>query len=143
MFEYALGVTMEVLRRQNASDDFFKHHYAECVIDMLQVNRLSGPFEFYLFSVSRHRDHGPQWAAYGHAGTGYAIGLSPALFQPDKDDLYDDANKNLHIGRFVYGHEATAKRHELAIQAAADLTSRRATCPPHGAFQLELSKFHV
>ena len=64
-------------------------------------------------------------------------------FQPDKDDLDDDANKNLHIGRFVYGHEATAKRHELAIQAAADLTSRRATCPPHGAFQLELSKFHV
>ena len=43
LFEYALGVTMEVLRRQNASDDFFKHHYAECVIDMLQVNRLSGP----------------------------------------------------------------------------------------------------
>lgn len=123
-FEYALRVAMEALRRQSASDDFFKHHFAECVIDMLQVNKLSGPFEFYLFSVSRHRDHGPQWAAYGHVGTGYAIGLSPALFQPDKDDLYDEANKNLHIGRVVYGDEATARRHDRSVQSAADITSR-------------------
>jgi hypothetical protein len=95
-FEYALRVAMDVLRRQGASDDFFRHQFAECVIDMLQVNKPSGPFEFYLFSVSRHRNHGPQWQAYGQAGTGYAIGLSPTLFQPDKDDLYEEANKTLH-----------------------------------------------
>ena len=123
-FEYALRVAMEVLKRQSASDDFFKYHFAECVIDMLQVNKLSGPFEFYLFSVSRHRDHGPQWQAYGHAGTGYAIGLCPALFQPDKDDLYEEANKNLHIGRVVYGDVPTAGRHERSVQSAADITSR-------------------
>lgn len=83
-----------------------------------------GPFEFYLFSVSRHRDHGPQWQAYSHGGTGYAIGLSPALFQPDKDDLYEETNKNLHIGRVVYGDEATARRHELSVRSAADITSQ-------------------
>jgi Protein of unknown function (DUF2971) len=88
------------------------------------VNKLSGPFEFYLFSVSRHRDHGPQWQAYSHGGTGYAIGLSPALFQPDKDDLYEETNKNLHIGRVVYGDEATARRHELSVRSAADITSQ-------------------
>lgn len=123
-FEYALRVAMDVLRRQSASDDFFKHHFAECVLDMLRVNKLSGPFEFYLLSVSRHRDHGPQWAAYGHGGTGYTIGLSPALFQPDKDDLFEEANKNLHIGRVVYGGEATARRHKLSVRSAADITSR-------------------
>ena len=94
-FEYALRMAIDVLRGQSSSDDFFKHHFAECVLDMLRVNKLSGPFEFYLFSVSRHRDHGPQWAAYGHGGTGYAIGLSPALFQPDKDDLFEEANKKI------------------------------------------------
>lgn len=71
-FEYALRVAMDVLKRQSTSDDFFKHHFAECVIDMLQVNKLSGPFEFYLFSVSRHRDHGPQWAAKICTGRGAA-----------------------------------------------------------------------
>jgi hypothetical protein len=63
-FEYALRVAMDVLERQRASDDFFKHHFAECVLDMLRENKLSGPFEFYLFSVSRHRDHGPRHARH-------------------------------------------------------------------------------
>jgi Protein of unknown function (DUF2971) len=123
-FEYALRLAVDVLTRQSASDDFFKHYFAECVLDMLRVNKLSSPFEFYLFSVSRHRDHGPQWAAYGQCGGGYAIGLSPALFQPDKDDLYEEANKNLHVGRVVYGDEATAGRHEFSVRSAADITSR-------------------
>jgi hypothetical protein len=123
-FEYALRVAMDVLKRQTATDDFFKHHFAACVIDMLETNRLSGPFEFYLFSVSRHRDHGPQWTTYGRGGTGYAIGLSPALFQPEKDDLFEEANKNLHIGRVIYGDRETAGRHERSVQAAADITSQ-------------------
>jgi hypothetical protein len=123
-FEYALAVAVRVLKKVTRSDDFFTQYFAECVLDMLQVNKLSGPFEFYLFSVSRHRDHDPQWQAYGRGGTGCAIGLSPALFQPDKDDLYEEANKNLHIGRVVYGDAPTAARHELAVRAAAEITSR-------------------
>jgi hypothetical protein len=82
-FEYALGIAKDVLKQQSRGDDFFKKHFAACVLDMLEVHTLSGPLEFYLFSVSRHRDHGPQWAMYGHGGTGYAVGLSPTLLQPD------------------------------------------------------------
>jgi hypothetical protein len=123
-FEYALRIAKDVLKQQSGSDDFFKKHFAACVLDMLEVNKLSGPFEFYLVSVSRHRDHGPQWAMYGHGGAGYAIGLSPALFQPDKDDLFEEANKNLHIWRVVYGDRATAARHARSVQSAADITSR-------------------
>jgi hypothetical protein len=123
-FEYALAVAVRVLKKVRRSDDFFTQHFAECVLDMLEMNKLSGPFEFYLFSVSRHRDHEPQWRAYGRGGTGYAIGLSPALFQPDELDLYEEANKNLHIGRVVYGDVPTTARHELAVRAAAEITSR-------------------
>jgi hypothetical protein len=123
-FEFALGVAMEVLQRQSLSKDFIKRTFAECVIDMLRKNKLSGPFEFYLVSFSRHRDHGPQWAAYGRAGTGYAIGLSPALFQPDKDDLYAEANKNLHVGRVVYGEREARDRHARSVEAAAEIARR-------------------
>ena len=123
-FEYALDVAREVLRRVRTKSEFFMCSFAECVLDMLAANKLSGPFEFYLFSVSQHRDHGRQWKEYGRDGTGYAIALSPALFQPDKDDLYEEANKNLHIGRVVYGDEPTFARHNLSIRAAAEIASR-------------------
>jgi hypothetical protein len=93
-FEYALDVARKVLRRVRSEAEFFMHSFAECVLDMLAANKLSGPFEFYLFSASRHRDHFPQWKEYGRDGTGFAIALSPTLFQPDKDDLYEEANKN-------------------------------------------------
>jgi hypothetical protein len=123
-FEYAVNVARKVLHRMQSKPDFFVHALAECALDMLAVNKLSGPFEFYLFSVSRHRDHAPQWKAYGRDGTGFAIALSPALFQPDKDDLYEEANKNLHIGRVVYGDGPTFVRHSLSIETAAGIASR-------------------
>jgi hypothetical protein len=123
-FEYALDVARKVLRSVLSETEFFTHHFAECVLDMLMTNKLSGPFEFYLFSVSRHRDHGSQWRDYGRSGTGFAIGLSPALFQSDKDDLYEEANKNLHIGRVIYGDELTFARHDLCIRAAAEIACR-------------------
>jgi len=123
-FEYALDVARKVLRRVRCKAEFFMHSFAECVLDMLAANKLSGPFEFYLFSASRHRDHGPQWKEYACDGTGFAIALSPTLFQPDKDDPYEEANKNLHVGRVVYGDEPTFARHNLSIRAAAEMTSR-------------------
>jgi hypothetical protein len=123
-FEYALEVALRVLTEVSRSDDFFVHALAECLLDMLRVNKLSGPFEFYLFSVSRHRDHGPQWKAYGRDGKGFALGLSPALFQADKEYVDEEANKNLHIGRVVYGDGPTAERHRLTITRAAEITSK-------------------
>jgi hypothetical protein len=123
-FEYALHVARKVLRLVSTKSEFFTRSFAECVLDMLAENKLSGPFEFYLVSVSQHRDHGPQWKEYGRDGTGFALALSPALFQPEKDDLYEEANKNRHIGRVVYGDERTFARHNLSIQAAAEITTR-------------------
>jgi len=122
-FEYALAVARRVIREIGESNDFFTHHFCGCLDDMLEVNALAGPFDFYLFSLSRHRDHAPQWR-YGEDGHGYAIGFAPSLFQPDRSDLYEDANKNLHIGRVVYGEEATAARHRVPIARAAEITSR-------------------
>lgn len=123
-FEYALVIARRVIREVGTSDDFFTKHFCARLDDMLEVNSLSGPFEFYLFSYSRHRDHGPQWLAYGDGGRGMAIGFAASLFQPDKDDLYEEANRNLHIGRVIYGDAAIAARHRLSIERATEITSR-------------------
>ncbi len=123
-FEYALAVARQVIQEIGQSDDFFTKHFTACLQDLLDTNKLSGPFDFYLFSLSRHRDHGTQWDAFGDKGRGFAIGFAPSLFQPDRNELYEEANKNLHIGRVIYGDIETAARHRLATAKAAEITSR-------------------
>ena len=124
-FEYALNVARMVLRRVQSEAECFARSLAKELLDMLSGRiRLSGPFEFYLFSLSKHRDHDQQWQEYGRHGTGVAIGLSHKLFQPDKDDLYEEANKNLHVGRVVYGDDAIYARHDLSIRACAEIAGR-------------------
>jgi Protein of unknown function (DUF2971) len=126
-FEYALAAARRVIREVGDSTDFFTRHFCACLGDMLETNGLAGPFDFYLFSLSRHRDHDRQWREYGQGGRGFAIGFGASLFQPDRDDLYEEANKNIHIGRVIYGDDATSARHRLAISRAADITSRIGT----------------
>jgi len=123
-FEYSFRVAREAIREVGACSDFFTHHFCGCLDDLLERHKLSGPFEFYLASFSRHRDHGPQWKEYGDGGKGFAIGLAPSLFQPDIDVLFPEANKNLHVGRVVYGDADTSARHREAIAKAAEITSR-------------------
>jgi hypothetical protein len=94
--------------------------------DLIENNSFTDTFEFYMFSLSRHRDDRRQWVEYGHAGKGFAIGFSPTLFQPDEPELKEEANENLHVGRVVYGDEATERRHRRAIERAAQITSHYA-----------------
>ena len=123
-FEYSLAIARQIIREVGNCDDFFTRHFCACLDDVLETNGLAGPFDFYLFSLSRHRDHGTQWREYGRDGCGYAIGFAPSLFQPDQDSLDSDPTKNLHIGRVIYGDAATADRHRLVVAHAAEITSR-------------------
>jgi hypothetical protein len=91
---------------------------------------MTNTFEFYMFSLSRHRDDAQQWAEYGHAGHGFAISFAPTLFLPDETQLKEQANENLHVGRVVYGDEATERRHRRAIERAAEITSRYGNAHP-------------
>jgi Protein of unknown function (DUF2971) len=122
-FEYSLRVARETILEVGKSDDFFTRQFCACLEDLLETNKLSGPFEFYLASFSRHRDHGTQWKLYGDGGKGFAIGLAASLFQPDIDTLFPEANRNLHIGRLIYGDDATRQRHRKVIARAAKITS--------------------
>jgi hypothetical protein len=50
----------------------------------------------------------------------FAIGFGPSLFQPDRNELYEEANRNLHIGRVIYGAMDAGARHRRAIAKAAE-----------------------
>jgi hypothetical protein len=123
-FAYSLGIARRVIREVGSSDDFFRHHFCGCLDDLLDNNSLTDAFEFYMSSLSRHRDDPQQWAEYGHAGRGFVIGFAPKLFQPDETELKEQANENLHVGRVIYGDEGTERRHRLVIERAAEITSR-------------------
>jgi DUF2971 family protein len=136
-FEYALAVARDVLREVGETDDFLVRSFCACVDDMIETSGLASPFEFYLLSLSSHRDHPPQWDQYGDRGRGYAIGFAPSLFQPDRDE----ANKNLHIGRVIYGDADTATRHRLTIASAAEITSRIGNAHPDLVRQARCSHY--
>ena len=123
-FAFSLGIARRVIREGAQSGDGVTHHFCACLDDLLETNGLATPFEFYLFSLSRHRDDKRQWQEYGQAGRGYAIGFAPVLFQPTQTELNERAIENVHIGRVIYGEEATAARHRLVIERSAEITSR-------------------
>ncbi len=125
-FEYSLEVAREVIRSVGWTDDFVKRRFCGFLQDMLSVGSPADWFEFYLFSLSRHRDDRQQWIEYGRDGRGFAIGFGSSLLQPEKDTLSAKATENVHVGRVIYGYNATAARHRLVIERAADIFSNHA-----------------
>jgi hypothetical protein len=79
-FAYSVGVARRVIREVGLSNDFFRRHFCGCLDDLLDNNSLTDTFEFYMSSLSRHRDDSQQLTECGHAGRGFAIGFAPTLF---------------------------------------------------------------
>ena len=98
-------------------------------------------FEFYLFSLSRHRNDRQQWQCYGQHGRGFAIGLARSLFQANQTNLSERANENIFVGRVIYGDVPTEQRHRRAIECAADITSRVAQASPFLVPKLKPSNY--
>jgi Protein of unknown function (DUF2971) len=123
-FQYSLAIVRRVIKEVGQSQDGVTRHFCGCLDDLLENNSFTETFEFYLFSLSRHRDDRQQWQKYGRQGRGFAIGFAPALFQADQTELNEQANENIHVGRVIYGDAATEERHRLVIERAAEITSR-------------------
>lgn len=123
-FAYSMEIAREELRKVGWSNDFFRRYVCCCIDDLLECNSIEDTFEFYLFSLTRHRDDHEHWLEYGHRGKGFVIGFAPSLLQPEKDTLSDKADENLHVGRVLYGDKATRARHRLVTERAADITSK-------------------
>jgi hypothetical protein len=123
-FNYSLGIARRVIAEVGESTDAPTRHFCACLLDLLDSNSITETFEFYLFSLSRHQDDPQQWREYGNKGRGYAIGFAPGLFEPTQNDLNEQANENVHVGRVLYGNAATEARHRSVIETAASITSK-------------------
>jgi Protein of unknown function (DUF2971) len=98
---------------------------------ILANNPMGETFDFYFFSLSRHRDHARQWSEYGDHRKGFAIGFNPALFQPDRTELESIPNENLFVGQVIYGNDTTATRHRRGIRKLATIIARVQRAHPH------------
>jgi hypothetical protein len=122
-FAFSFEIARRVIREIGASEDQPTHWLCYCLDDLLETHGLDTIFEFYLFSLSRHRDVQSQWELYGDKGRGFAIGFAPDLFQPTQA-LSEQANENVHMGRVLYGKKPTEARHRLVITTAAEIIDR-------------------
>ena len=123
-FAYSLAIAREVMQEVKRSDDWVVKWFATCLEDLISNNSFTDVFEFYLFSVSSHRDDALQWKNFGAGGKGFAIGFSPAIFEPNRTTLNLNANENVFVGRVLYGEKAIRERHDHVIGGAASITAK-------------------
>jgi hypothetical protein len=123
-FQYSLAIARRVIGEISESSDFFIRNFCRMLDDLLDDNSFENTFDFYLFSLSRHRDDPSQWRTYGRQGRGVAIGFAPSLFLPDRNELASQANENVYVGRVIYGDNPAEERHRRVIARAVEITSR-------------------
>jgi hypothetical protein len=123
-FEYSLSLARNELERVARIAGQYAKDFCICVEDLISRNDLTKVFNYFLFSVSQHRDSESQWIEYGRQKTGAAIGFAPGMFIADRLTLSPNANENAHVGVVTYGYKKTIYRHRKVIERAADLTDR-------------------
>ncbi len=116
---YGIDVATEVLEEIGTAEGIVKL-FCGMVADLFKHQNLSDTFGFFVGSFSRARDDLGQWRSYGDNGRGFAIGLSPDLFQiEDKPDR--KPHENVFVAPVVYGSVGTRQRHHDAIRTAANI----------------------
>jgi hypothetical protein len=121
---YSLEIARRVIREEAARGNPAVESLPLGLDDLLSNNPMGEMFDFYFFSLSSHRDDARQWTDYGDKGKGFAIGFSPALFQPDRTELASRPNENVFVGEVIYGRDATRTRHRCGVRKLAEITGR-------------------
>jgi hypothetical protein len=121
---YSLEIARRLIREEATRGPLAVRSLLLGLDDLLGNNPMGKTFDFYFFSLSSHRDDASQWADYGNKGRGFAIGFSPALFQPDRAQLALQPNENIFVSRVVYGKDATLARHRRGIRQLAAIIKR-------------------
>jgi len=121
---YSLEIARRVIREEAARGNPADESLLLGLDDLLSNNPMGEMFDFYFFSLSSHRDDARQWTDYGDKGEGFAIGFSPALFQPDRTELASRPNENVFVGEVIYGRDATRTRHRCGVRKLAEITGR-------------------
>lgn len=121
---YSLEIVRRVIREEAARAEPSAESLLLGLDGILGSNSMGETFEFYFFSLSRHRDDANQWDEYGDKEKGFAIGFSPALFQPDRRELSPRPHENVFVSEVIYGRDATRTRHRRGVRKLAAITRR-------------------
>ena len=121
---YSFEIALRVIRDEIARSNPAVKSILSGLDGILASNPMGETFDFYFFSLSSHRDHARQWSQYGDHRKGFAIGLAPTLFQPDRTSLVPPPNENVFVGQVVYGTPATATRHRRGVRKLAKIITR-------------------
>jgi hypothetical protein len=121
---YSLEIARRVIRQEALHRDPSVKSLLLGLDGILGSNPMGERFDFYFFSLSRHRDDAGQWDEYGDKRKGFAIGFSPALFQPDREELAPCPNKNVFVSEVIYGRDATRARHRRSVRMSMPLQIR-------------------
>jgi hypothetical protein len=73
-FEYSLTLARKELARVAQSGGQFAKEFCICVEDIVAKNDLTKVFNYFLFSVSQHRDSESQWERYGSKKRAFQLG---------------------------------------------------------------------
>jgi hypothetical protein len=122
-FSYSLDLAHAELTRIERDGDLLTGDLCRCIRSLVRENDLTKTFGFFLFSLSEARDLESQWKRYGVNGSGFQIGFAPGLFLPD-DPLSPHADRNVVLGRVIYGDGASTAAHREVIEKAAEIYSR-------------------
>lgn len=81
-------------------------------------------FGFFVASFSRNGNELGQWRAYGDNGRGFAIGLAPALFQPEERRVGSNPNEKFFCSPVIYDEAISRKTHRDVIERALGIVDR-------------------
>lgn len=122
--QFSMDIARRVIRQEACRGDPSVKSLLLGLNDLLGNNPLGDTFDFYLFSLSSHRDDPQQWDEYGRKGTGFSVGLAPTLFHPDQPELLPRANENVFVSKVIYGRDATRSRQRHGVRKLAEIVGR-------------------
>jgi hypothetical protein len=112
-----MSIARDLFGEIGESNDGLIKLFCEMMNDLFTHDNMSGAFGFFIGSFSRDRDDLGQWRAFGDNGKGFALGLSPSLFQ-STDKIQKRATENVIVVPVVYGKEEGRQHHMQSIETA-------------------------
>jgi hypothetical protein len=114
---HGIDMSHDVIRDLKTGNDGRVGLFLDMLADLMSPANFSRALDYFIGSFSRARDDLGQWRAYADNGRGYAIGLSPRLFQIENTtDMRPD--EAAFVGPVMYDIGAVCTRHGIAIEKA-------------------------
>jgi hypothetical protein len=126
---YGMEVAAELIKEIGGRYTTRTKLFCDMANEFFAHPKIKETFGVFIGCFSRKSDDLDQWRAYGDDGRGFALGLSPSLFQvEDKADR--KPHENVLVTPVAYGKQNGQERHRRAIEDAARIVESIVTSVP-------------